>query len=656
MTIVRPKLAEGLSPLEVAAAMEAHARLEVALACEAHAISEGSMWAHDQESPKGGSGAPGDAPRAEGVGDGLHWAIAGEVQEFVVRLPPRPLRSPPRKVVRRTSVGGEDVLTGPLEGLKGGRVGSWSAAEHLVLDQAKLSCYGHVERGFGNEDSRGNDFELLACRDNGDGRFFIKYVCGVAGTLKLSVELAGGGHIDGSPYSVNIIAGPLVAGNSTAMADANAKSCEVGVPTFFDVYARDSSGNARPFFEEEYQVKVTRAPLSEQPAAIQAKAQPMVEGEETKLEMKGGPHGGCRAHFTLLEPGAYRVHAATGLAGKIETVGGSPFTIQCHAGPIELSCCTLLEVGIGGEPLDRKLSSGGGRIWVQTRDALANARSTPSSQELWCELRASEHRLDPTRAEPLVTPCTCVDLGDGRIEVSYPPNTPAGMLEVWIGLVKTDEATNNKARATSTLGATEYRLGLLRMDGAIRFADENLVVEPGVIKVKPGVLFDIIVSSVDDAGRQQMKGGEQLRAQLSSGPAPVALEVYDNNDGSYRVATAVQVSGDYRIAFYVNGLPVAGSPILLIAPRTPGHERSMSPRVNSPRANAPRAASPRPQSPRQNSPRRAQSPRQASPRGGRPMAPRGAPPSQRDNSKASQQGMGKATPVLSGATGYNRAR
>ena len=38
------------------------------------------------------------------------------------------------------------------------------------------------------------------------------------------------------------------------MADANAKSCEVGVPTFFDVYARDSSGNARPFFEEEYQV------------------------------------------------------------------------------------------------------------------------------------------------------------------------------------------------------------------------------------------------------------------------------------------------------------------------------------------------------------------------------------------------------------------
>ena len=44
---------------------------------------------------------------------------------------------------------------------------------------------------------------------------------------------------------------------------------------------------------------------------------------------------------------------------------------------------------------------------------------------------------------------------------------------------------------------------------------------------------------VDD-GRQTHRG-EQLRAQLSSGPAPVALEVFDHGDGSYRVASVVQV-------------------------------------------------------------------------------------------------------------------
>ena len=84
----------------------------------------------------------------------------------------------------------------------------------------------------------------------------------------------------------------------------------------------------------------------------------------------------------------------------------------------------------------------------------------------------------------------------------------------------------------------EHKLGMLRVDPAIQFADSSLVTSPGVLRVKPGVLFDILVLSADDAGRQQQSGGEQLRAQLTSGPAPVALEVYDNGDGSYRVATA----------------------------------------------------------------------------------------------------------------------
>ena len=61
-----------------------------------------------------------------------------------------------------------------------------------------------------------------------------------------------------------------------------------------------------------------------------------------------------------------------------------------------------------------------------------------------------------------------------------------------------------------------------------------------------------------------------LKAQLSTGPAPFALEVSDAGGGSYRVATAVQVSGEYRITFTLNGLPVAGSPITLIAPRATG--------------------------------------------------------------------------------------
>ena len=206
-----------------------------------------------------------------------------------------------------------------------------------------------------------------------------------------------------------------------------------------------------------------------------------------------------------------------------------------------------------------------------------------------------------------VFPCACVDLGDGRIEVTYPANTPVGLLEVWVGLEDADplgltaqdepDAAERRVtrRLSDALGnsISEQRLGLLNLQHAIRFGDANLVIAPGVLRVKPGLLFDVLVFAVDDAGRQQPKGGEQLRAQLSTGPAPVALEVYDNHDGSYRVATAVQVSGEYKIAFYLNGLPVAGSPITLVAPRGPAPERSASPRLASPRPASPRPASPR---------------------------------------------------------------
>ena len=563
MIIVRPALSKDLSPLEAAATMEAHARLETAFACEAHSLEK----IHERH------------PRKDGVdpGDGLDWALAGESVEFVVRLPPRPLRSPPRKVVRRNSTGGEDVLSGPLGLLDmPGRVASWSAAEHLVLDQAKLTINGKVERQTHCEDVTAPEFVLSSCRDNGDGKFYVRYCSSVAGTLRLNVELAGGGQIAGSPFGVKVLPGPVVPANGTA-GGKGLHEAEVGVGCFLEVFARDKNGNARLYEDGEYAVRIVRAPpkmQSREHAAKDVAKGRRGEGEEFEVKLRAGPECGCRAHYTLLEPGVYVAHVATGKDGEFVPVRGSPFAMHCAAGPIELSCCSILEVGIAGEPLARTVSTGGGRLWVQTRDQLANPRSTPSSHELWCELRGGGAAVQ----------CACVDLGDGRVEVTYPVGTPAGLLQVWIGLVNTDPLGHTQLgltggrRMRSPLGSTEHRLGMLNMQEAIRFGDDNLVAAPGVLKVKPGMLFDVHVVAVDDAGRQQMTGGEQLRAALSSGPAPVALEVYDNGDGSYRVATAVQVSGEYRIAFLLNGLQVAGSPITLIAPRG-NNERSPSPRL-----------------------------------------------------------------------------
>ena len=668
MVIVRPTLAKHLKPLEAAAAMEAHARLETALACEAHTLDV----SHEPR-----------FKRQDGVnaGDGLGWALAGEVVEFVVRLPPRPLRSPERKVVRRGASGSEEVLTANAAGGKGGRVGSWSAAEHLVLEQAKLSVYGTVDRAPGCEEVEAAEFELAACRDNGDGKFYVKYCTSVSGTLNLNVELAGGGHISGSPFAVDVRAGPVVPCLGTA-GGRGLHQCEVGVSQYLEIFARDRCGNARKFERENYRVRLVRAPRHMQPTNLVSTAGGGREGEEFEVDFRQGPDGGCRAHYKLLEPGVYLVHVETGGGNSptggnapFEPVVGSPFELSCAAGPIELSCCSLLEVGIGGEPLSRTVSTGGGRLWVQTRDQLANARSTPSSVEMWCELRVpgvasagstlvtSDGRDGVVGSINGVVRCACVDLGDGRIEVTYPASAPGGLLDVWIGLVDTDPLVERR-RMSSPLGTTEHRLGVLSMEPAIRFGDNSLVSAPGVLRVKPGLLFDIVVISVDDAGRQNLKGGEQLRAQLSSGPAPVALEVYDNDDGSYRVATAVQVSGEYKIGFYLNGLPVAGSPIVLIAPRT--NERAPSPRGPgaSERAPSPRQGSPASGRPaaRQNSPRRAMtreqhsavgphargdSPRQASPRHQVRSRPLVAPP---PSSKSGERPP-RALPTASALTG-----
>ena len=217
---------------------------------------------------------------------------------------------------------------------------------------------------------------------------------------------------------------------------------------------------------------------------------------------------------------------------------------------------------------------------------------------MWCELRENA-------ATPSVTPCSCADLGDGRIEVTYPATTPVGLHAVVIGFVP----------STSAEQPAEFVVGKLRLDAAIRFSDESLVTGPSALKVRPGVLFDILVFATDEAGRQTSKGGEQLRAQLSTGPAPVALEVYDNGGGSYRVNTAVQVSGEYRIAFSFNGLPVAGSPITLLAPRGSASPRGANGSVAQVRASSPRG--------RMSSPRAVG----ASPRSGSAPSPRARPSS-----------------------------
>ena len=56
---------------------------------------------------------------------------------------------------------------------------------------------------------------------------------------------------------------------------------------------------------------IARAPPHMQPAALASKPLPTeADGTACAVDLRDGPAGGCRAHYTLLEPGAYLVRVA----------------------------------------------------------------------------------------------------------------------------------------------------------------------------------------------------------------------------------------------------------------------------------------------------------------------------------------------------------
>ena len=101
--------------------------------------------------------------------------------------------------MRRTAGGNEEVFRGPLASGGAGSVGSWSAAEHLVLEKARFDISGVVHASADEQlpalRSRQEppDFVLHEVRDNGDGTFHVAYTAYAAGVLSMSIELAGGG-------------------------------------------------------------------------------------------------------------------------------------------------------------------------------------------------------------------------------------------------------------------------------------------------------------------------------------------------------------------------------------------------------------------------------------------------------------------------------
>ncbi|KAL1518932.1 hypothetical protein AB1Y20_003204 [Prymnesium parvum] len=505
--LVRSRAASTLASHEIVAEMENHARASLAQLTHAS-------------------------------GPGVEQAVAGEPVTFVVTLPSKMTAMPP-----------------------GSRPPGWADVERRALQTARLKVSGVLTRPAGcaappSLGSPPRDFKLLQMVDRGDGSFSVSYAARTSGALALHVELMGGGPIRGSPFAVRVCAGALDPAKCTA-AGAGLERCVVTERSEFSIFPKDKNGNVRlrgndaPRWgrddrrgaeAERFQVEISPADGGERA---------LTNEQTTDIEIGEGESGALLVRYTLCDVGAYRLAV---LCAGVPIVG-SPFRLRCEAGPFEPSASSLLELQAetihAGGPL-RRLSAPAGRFWVQTRDRFANARERPVEWVPWCELRREAHK-------PLL--CSARDMGDGRLEFSYAPGSECGLWQIWIGHAAARPRGEAAGREESTV------LGDLLIEPALSFGPTCVFSPTGQLKVQTKVLYEIFVTSTDEAARPRLFGGELARLTLSSGPGPLALDITDLSNGTYRIAFSVQVSGEYRAVITVDGRPVSGSPISLVAPR-----------------------------------------------------------------------------------------
>ena len=304
--LVRPCLAGDLPPAELSAEMDNYARNQLAQSTEAQ-------------------------------GDGVEFALAGEVSNFLVCTPSR---------------------MAPLSPTRAGKpeMRAWTEAEMRAIQEMRLTVGGtlapvgvgtshHPDAGLGSP----ADFNLVQLVDRGDGSFCVSYSVPTSGLLSLDVQIAGGGPIAGSPFKVRVAAGPLDPSKCTA-AGAGLSECEVGVRASFHIVSRDKLGNPRLRDNDH-----CRVGMQQHPRKLDA-IPPVPEGfqisitspedkthraADSQIECIEGENGGCTVTYLLLQHGEFLLHVCSNNL----PISGSPFRLHCQAGPMVPSSSSLLELG-----------------------------------------------------------------------------------------------------------------------------------------------------------------------------------------------------------------------------------------------------------------------------------------------------------------------
>jgi len=354
-------------------------------------------------------------------------------------------------------------------------------------------------------------------KDNLNGTYDCTYEATRPGTFNLQI-LIGRANIRDSPFHPVIQPGEPMPGKCTAEGDGLTKAV-AGSPSAFVITARDATG----------------APIGKGGGHFSAVLKDATGGE-TPVEIIDNRDGTYNCSYTPT-----KASKTSELVVKLSTKGygdgdieGSSFIVAVSPGAASWENTTVMGSGTkggqAGEPSP---------VTVTTFDSCGNRIPTGGLKDLTGSL---SYEGGPPVAVAVV------DNGNGTYSMDYTPEKAGTyLLDVKIG--------NNSVKDspfTIKVGAGAFDPSCFEWSG-LELDEEGRRI------VRAGDTDKFSVQAKDSFGNQITSGGLAVSGTLTGG-SPVQVHTADNGDGSYGLSYTPTVTGPYKLAVKVNGVPLGGAP------------------------------------------------------------------------------------------------
>jgi len=315
----------------------------------------------------------------------------------------------------------------------------------------------------------------------------------VAGTYSLRVKCEGQ-HIKNSPFTVNIVPGPISAGKVVATGDGLSKAV-AGEPANFTVHAKDSFGNS---------IKTGGA-----------KFDAVLEGrEKVNVDVQDKSDGTYSASYKTAVSGAYFLHVT--LEGT--PIKDSPFSVNVTPGAASASLSSA-----EGEGLIKAIAGETATFVVSLKDSYGNP------------LKASGGDVAAQVDE--ANECSVYDNKDGTYRAQY-------------RATKSGQRTINVTVNGSPIAGSPFTAVV---EPATASPTHSYVVGE-IPQGVAGQAAKFTIQTADAFGNPLTKGGVAFECTIE-GPVKSTARVTDNNDGSYTAEYTLDKAGEYKIytAFATGG-------------------------------------------------------------------------------------------------------